>query len=80
MNNDGHGDKKDHLEAHSFPGTNQAGKGPGSRRSATKNTDPAGRSRSVRNSSGHTALPGTNQAGKGRGSSDKHARAARQDS
>jgi hypothetical protein len=62
---------KDKLEEHSLPGTNQAGKGPGSR------DDEEARIKAGRGHSQHAdeleehSLPGTNQAGKGPGSSKK---------
>jgi hypothetical protein len=51
--------KKDQLKAHSLPGTNQAGKGPGS---CEKDHD------DMNDQLKAHSLPGTNQAGKGPGS------------
>jgi hypothetical protein len=63
---------QDHLEEHSLPGTNQAGKGP----EPGEEADPAyipgrGRRHDGALEEPHS-LPGTNQAGKGPSSGEKN--------
>ena len=65
MEDKDHGDKQDQLDEHSLPGTNQAGKGPGS---SEKKDQENGQENDPENDDEHS-LPGTNQAGKGPGSS-----------
>ena len=78
MKNDGHRGTKDQLEAHSLPGTNQAGKGPGSREKHDHEDRPGGAEPQEQKQLEKHSLPGTNQAGKGPVSRDK--RAAAEDS
>jgi len=63
MTNDDHRVKQDQLQEHSLPGTNQAGKGPGSRPEEEPKT-PAKSAQDKDRLEKHS-LPGTNQAGKG---------------
>ena len=59
MANNDHDRRQDALEKHSLPGTNQAGKGPGSvERDEQQETPDEEQLR-------EHSLPGTNQAGKG---------------
>lgn len=64
MKNNGNRDKKNQLEAHSLPGTNQAGKGPGSGKAST-GADQTARD-ALGSGSGPTPLPGVTHAAKGR--------------
>ena len=65
MKNNGNRDKKNQLEAHSLPGTNQAGKGPGSGKASTS-ADQTARDAHVEGGSGAAPLPGVTHAAKGR--------------
>ena len=59
------GSKKDQLEEHSLPGTNQAGKGPSpSEENNQENRPGSGGAQHQKQLEKHS-LPGTNQAGKG---------------
>ncbi|HVH26723.1 MAG TPA: hypothetical protein VM818_08190 [Vicinamibacterales bacterium] len=64
MENEEHGGKKDQLEEHSLPGTNQAGKEPSSCEKTDLENRPGGGSEDQDQLEDHS-LPGTNQAGKG---------------
>jgi hypothetical protein len=55
------GGKKDHVEAHSLPGTNQAGKRPDCEKDDQENRPGA----LTQDQLEAHSLPGTNQAGKG---------------
>ena len=57
-----------HLEEHSLPGTNQAGKGPGSRQENDQENRVDGEGSQHQRQLEEHSLPGTNQAGKGPGS------------
>ena len=75
MENEDHDGKHDQFEEHSLPGTNQAGKGPGS----CERNDPENRPGGVgahQDQLEEHSLPGTNQAGKEPGSFEKNDRAA----
>ena len=64
----GHADRsgeQEELEEHSLPGTNQAGKGPGSNEKTPENSP--GREGHDKEQLEEHSLPGTNQAGKGPG-------------
>ena len=65
MKHDNHGGKPDQLEEHSLPGTNQAGKGPGSPETGTPKNAPRGAESPPQGQLENHSLPGTNQAGKG---------------
>jgi hypothetical protein len=65
MKDNGHRGKKDQLEAHSLPGTNQAAKGPGSREKRDQESKPSGAKSQRQEQLEKHSLPGTNQAGKG---------------
>jgi hypothetical protein len=56
--------EQDHLEKHSLPGTNQAGKGPEPSEEDDAEDKP-GRGRQRDGALEKHSLPGTNQAGKG---------------
>jgi hypothetical protein len=76
MENDDHRSKKDHLEEHSLPGTNQ---GPDSDETCDQEKKPDGaESQREAQLEGHS-LPGTNQAGKGPSSGDRPAPTAAED-
>jgi hypothetical protein len=63
---DKNGGKQEQLEEHSLPGTNQAGKGPGSLEENDQKDGPGrGRAQDQDQLEEHS-LPGTNQAGKAR--------------
>ena len=68
MENGDHRDKQDQLEKHSLPGTNQAGKGPGSYEKNDQENRPDGGGTQHQDQREEHSLPGTNQAGKGPGS------------
>jgi hypothetical protein len=74
MKNDGQRGKKNQLEAHSLPGTNQAGKGPGLREKHDQENGPGGAEPQRQEQLEKHSLPGTNQAGKGPVSRDKRRR------
>ena len=63
--------EQDHLEKHSLPGTNQAGKGPDPGEGADPEHRPD-RGRRHDDALEKHSLPGTNQAGKGPGSGEKN--------
>ena len=65
MEHEDHGHKQDELEEHSLPGTNQAGKGPGSCKESDQENRPRGEGAQHENQLEEHSLPGTNQAGKG---------------
>ena len=67
MGNEDHGGKREQIDAHSIPGTNQAGKGPGSCEKTDRENSPSGEGQHKDQLEEHS-LPGTNQAGKGPGS------------
>lgn len=70
MGNEDRSGKQDHLEEHSLPGTNQAGRGPDSfEENGPRNRD--GEAPQQDQTEKHS-LPGTNQAGQGPGSSEKN--------
>jgi hypothetical protein len=73
MKNEDHGRKRDQLEEHSLPGTNQAGKGPGSGEKNDQQNRPTGEG--AQEHLEEHSLPGTNQAGKGPSSDEKNDRA-----
>jgi hypothetical protein len=61
-------DKQDRLEEHSLPGTNQAGKGPGSSEEndqENQESGPGDTGSQHQDQLEEHSLPGTNQAGKG---------------
>jgi hypothetical protein len=58
MAHENEGGKQEQIKEHSLPGTNQAGKGPGSCEEDEKEIE-------------EHSLPGTNQAGKGPGAPEK---------
>ena len=71
MENEDHGGKQDQLEEqleeHSLPGTNQAGKGPGSSEDNDQENRPGGEAAhqdQLEEQLEEHSLPGTNQAGK----------------
>lgn len=66
--------KKDQLEQHSLPGTNQAGKGANRPEPSDKTTGPRGGS--AQEQLDKHSLPGTNQAGRGPGSDQRDDRIA----
>ena len=66
--------KKDQLDQHSLPGTNQAGKGPNAPEPPDETAEPH-RGSADEQLDKHS-LPGTNQAGKGPGSDEKDDRTA----
>ena len=68
MRNIGNRDKKSQLEAHSLPGANRAGKGPGSRKASTNADQTTGDAHE--SGSGAPPLPGVTHAAKGR--RDRH--------
>jgi hypothetical protein len=59
------GGKQDQLNKHSLPGTNQAGKEPGSCEGNDQENRPGGGGAQHQNQLEKHSLPGTNQAGKG---------------
>ena len=63
MANQDDGRKQDQIEEHSLPGTNQAGKGPGSREDGDQESRPSEGPEEEQIE--EHSLPGTNQAGKG---------------
>jgi hypothetical protein len=65
-----HGGKQGPVEEHSLPGTNQAGKGPGSGEENNHETGPRGGGSQHQDRLEEHSLPGTNQAGKGPGSTE----------
>ena len=65
-------DKEQYLEEHSLPGTNQAGKGPGSREENDQQNGPSGAKSQHQRQLEEHSLPGTNQAGKGPGSRERN--------
>ena len=71
MENDDHGGRKDQLEESSLPGTNQAGKGPGSLEKHDEENRPCGGEAEDQDQLEEHSLPGTNQAGKGPGSPER---------
>ena len=72
MENEDRGGKQDQLEDHSLPGTNQAGKGPGSPEKNDEENRPCGGEAEDQDQLEDHSLPGTNQAGKGPGSPEKN--------
>jgi hypothetical protein len=64
MENKDHGGKQDQLEEHTFPGTNQAGKGPGSGEQNDQENRPGGAEAEHQEQLEEHSLPGTNQAGR----------------
>ena len=68
MDTKAQGRKQGPIEEHSLPGTNQAGKGPGSGEENNQEKRPSGGGTQDRLE--EHSLPGTNQAGKGPGSSE----------
>jgi len=73
MEDKDHGGKQDQLNEHSLPGTNQAGKEPGSREGNDQENRPGGGGPQHRDQLEKHSLPGTNQAGKGRTKPDADA-------
>ena len=71
MGNEDPDDGPDPLEEHSLPGTNQAGKGPGS--SDGNDQESRGGKAIDQDQLEDHSLPGTNQAGKGPGSHEEPA-------
>ena len=71
MENEDHQRKRDQLEEHSLPGTNQAGKAPDSCEE-NEQRDRSGREEALQDQLEEHSIPGTNQAGKGPGSSEKN--------
>ncbi len=65
------GGKRDQLDEHSLPGTNQAGKGPGSCEENDQENGPGGGTPDPDQLDEHS-LPGTNQAGEGPGSYEEN--------
>jgi hypothetical protein len=65
MENEDRRRKQDQLEEHSLPGTNQAGKGPGSCEKNDPENRPSGEGVEHQDQLEKHSLPGTNQAGKG---------------
>lgn len=68
------GATRNHLDQHSLPGTNQAGKGPSSAEQNDRETQPSEGEAQTSEQVEEHSLPGTNQAGKGPGSSHKEDR------
>ena len=66
MGHEDHGGEQEQLEEHSLPGTNQAGKGPGSSETTNRENSPSSEGHDKEQLEEHS-LPGTNQAGKGPG-------------
>ncbi len=64
MENKDHGGEQDQLEEHSLPGTNQAGKGPGSGEQNDQEKRPGGAEAEHQEQLEEHSLPGTNQAGR----------------
>ena len=65
MDHENRSANEEQLEKHSLPGTNQAGKGPGSCESDETDDGPVGREGRQQDQLEEHSLPGTNQAGKG---------------
>lgn len=72
MANQDPGDRQDPLEEHSLPGTNQAGKGPGSSDGDDQENKPRGGKATDQDQLEDHSLPGTNQAGKGPGAGEEN--------
>ena len=72
MENEDQSGKQQYLEEHSLPGTNQAGKGPGSREKNDQQNRPSGAKSQHQRQLEEHSLPGTNQAGKGPGSREEN--------
>jgi hypothetical protein len=64
------GGKRDQLDEHGLPGTNQAGKGPGANDKNDQENRPGGGTQPPDQLDEHS-LPGTNQAGEGPGSCEE---------
>jgi hypothetical protein len=71
MQDEDPGHKQDALDERPLPGTNQAGKGPGSCEKDHEN-EPRGGAAAPQDPLEEHSLPGTNQAGKGPGPCDKN--------
>lgn len=71
MEDEDPGDRQDPLDEHGLPGTNQAGKGPGSCDGTAQETTPRGGGAAHQDQLEEHSLPGTNQAGNRPGSGDK---------
>ena len=67
MQNEHDGTKRDQLQEHSLPGTNQAGKGPGSSEQDDRQKKAGEEAADTQEQLDEHSLPGTNQAGKGPG-------------
>jgi len=65
-------DGENPLDEHSLPGTNQAGKGPGSCDGNDQENRPRGGGATHQDQLEEHSLPGTNQAGKGPASCDSN--------
>jgi hypothetical protein len=65
MGDKDHGGKRDQLNEHSLPGTNQAGKGPGSCEENDPENKPGGGGAQHQDQPEKHSLPGSNQAGEG---------------
>jgi hypothetical protein len=65
MEDKDHGGKKDQISEHSLPGTNQAGRKPGSSEKNDQEESPGGGVAQHQDQLEEHSLPGTNQAGKG---------------
>ena len=65
MGSKDHGSNQDELEEHSLPGTNQAGKGPGSSEKDDRENRPDGGGRRNPTRPRNTALPGPSKPAKG---------------
>jgi hypothetical protein len=65
MENEDQGGEQDQLQEHSLPGTNQAGKGPGSCEETDQENRPGRGGPQHPERLEEHSLPGTNQAGKG---------------
>jgi len=66
------GDRKNPLDEHHLPGTNQAGKKSRARKGNDRANRPRGGKATHQDHLEEHSLPGTNQAGKGPGSCDKN--------
>jgi hypothetical protein len=66
MENEDRRGKRDQLDEHSLPGTNQAGKGPGSCEQNDQEKRRGGAGAEHQDQVEEHSLPGTNQAGKAR--------------
>ena len=65
MDDNDNGGKQDQLNEHSLPGTNQAGKEPGSGEKNDQEDRPGGGGAQHQDQLEKHSLPGTHQAGKG---------------